>query len=106
MECIAVTVTEPTSEIKESPHRDTGTSVTTPVIMWHKRRGHLRSKAIYEMARREAVIGLPVSDEKSSYVTLCTGCALGKFHRKPYRLSERKATNFLENVLMDSQCPT
>jgi hypothetical protein len=48
-----------------------------------------------EMARREVVIGLAVFEERPSDETLCTGCALEKFDRKPYRPSGTKANNLV-----------
>ena len=63
--------------------------------MWHQCYGHLGSNAMSEMARREVVIGLAVFEERPSDETLCTGCALEKFDRKPYRPSGTKANNLV-----------
>jgi len=62
---------------------------TNPSTIWHQR----------------YVIGLPVSEENSSDETLCTGSALGKFDRKPYRPSGRKATNILEKFHIGIEGP-
>ena len=57
------------------------------------------------MKRHDPVIALPVCEEKSCDETLCTACALGKFDRKQYRPSKRKATNVLDKVPMDIKGP-
>jgi len=80
-------------------------SVTTLVTISHQDYRHLGSKAISEMGRRKAVIRLPVSEERSCNETLSTGSTRGKFDRKPYRPSGRKATNILEKFHIGIEGP-
>jgi len=90
----------------ESPRFPDDVKYSTELCLWHQRFGHLASKSIVSMSIKRLVEGLPKLDQSlESIAPLCTGCLLGKFDRRPFRPTSKKAGSVCEKVHMDIKGP-
>jgi len=79
---------------------------STELYLRHQRFGHLASKSIVSMTTKGLVEVFPKLDQSlDSIAPLCTGCVLGKFDRRPFRPSAKKAGSVCEKVHMDIKGP-
>jgi hypothetical protein len=68
--------------------------MVNPCEFWHKRLGHLNYNALPGL--QKIVIGMPVFSFEHDSV--CRGCALDKYTKKPYPLSNRKSNGILDLI--------
>jgi len=67
--------------------------------LWHARYGHLNSRSLQDLGRKEMVEGIP---QIRGVEQVCDGCALGKQHRAPFpRATAYRADNLFELVHAD-----
>ena len=79
-------------------------SRTISLEIWHQRFGHLAYDALQRARSGERLTGFdPSADAPPSGP--CAGCELGKQHRLPFPLSDKRATRPLELVHSDVMGP-
>lgn len=72
-----------------------------PLQVWHQRLAHVNYPVILKMAAIGAVEGMNLKKGSSPPNGLCTGCALGKMHRLPFKTGREKAAQIGELVHTD-----
>jgi hypothetical protein len=79
-ECLVVVKDSTTPEtVNKDKRKLSFTSVADTTNLWHQRFGHLDTKAIVAMSKKEVD-------------SFCTGCVLGKFGRNPFRSTGRQCS--------------
>ena len=81
------------------PHIEKVNSIETNQL-WHRRYGHLSSKYLQLLAKKELATGLKDYDYSKS-IDLCEPCISGKHHRSQFPTSERRAKEVLELIHSD-----
>jgi hypothetical protein len=86
----------------ERPRFPDDVKYSTELCPRHQRFGHLASKSIVSMSIKRLVEGLQKLDQSlESNPPLYTGCLLGKFDRRPFRPTFKKAGSVCGKDHMD-----
>ncbi|GAA6058317.1 hypothetical protein JCM3770_003611 [Rhodotorula araucariae] len=75
--------------------RDT---TSAPLMVWHRRYGHLAPSTIIELSSQELVKGLVLSDKK---VDDCEACIVAKSKKSPFSATSSPADKPLQRVFID-----
>jgi hypothetical protein len=88
----------------QSPRFPENAKYSTELYQLHQRFGHLASKSMVSMSTKGHFEELPkLVQSLESIGPLTTGCLLGKFDRRPFRPTAKKAGSVCEKVHMDIQ---
>ena len=85
----------------QSPRFPEDAKYSTQLCLWHQRFGHLASISI-----KGLIESLPKLDLSLEFIAaFCTGCVLGKFDRRPFCPTAKKAGSVCEKFHMDIKGP-
>jgi hypothetical protein len=71
----------------------------------HQTFGHLGTKAIVVMSKKEVVLGIPTLEENKCESSLCSCCVSGEFDSKSFRSSGVHWSKRCERIHMDIKGP-